>query len=424
MTVDQIVEYLDTFKLEGRDLSPRRTQRFLKKLGNPEKKLKFVHVTGTNGKGSTCAYVASIMRKAGYRVGSFVSPHIVKFNERLQCNGEYITDEELIKLVEDARPILDTTDDPPTQFEIVVGLAMMFYVEKECDIVVLEVGMGGDTDATNVIDTPEVAIIATIGFDHIAALGPELTDIARAKAGIIKQGGDAAIYGSTKEVEELFESICKERGAKLHKADFSRISNQVESIDGLKFSLEPYGEVTTALLGSYQSKNATLAITAIEILREKGFTVADEDIISGLRDVNWPGRFEVIGRNPVFILDGAHNAEAVEVTADSLKRYFGDDKIVFIIGAMNNKDVDTMVSLIAPMAKAFINARPDYERAMESELMEEKLSIYDAPVYTIDDFEQAVTQAINLAGNEGVVCVIGSLHFSTDLRTAYNSIIH
>ena len=422
MNVEQIVEYINSFKLEGRSLGPERTQSFLDRLGNPEKSLKFVHVTGTNGKGSTCAYIASVLRKAGYRTGSFVSPHIVKFNERMQCDGEYITDDELIKLMEEAQPILESMDDPPTMFEIVVGLAFKHYVNKGCDIVVLEVGMGGDTDATNVIDTPEVAVVATIGLDHVAALGNELTDIARAKSGIIK-GGDAVIYGSTKEVEDLFESVCKERGAILHKADFSRISNQVESLDGLKFNLEPYGEVMTGLLGSYQSKNATLAVTALEILRSKGYNISDSNIVSGLRDVHWPGRFEVIGRNPVFILDGAHNAEAVEVTADSLKRYFGDDKIVFIIGAMSNKDVDTMVSFIAPLAKAFINARPDYERAMESEIMEEKLSVYDAPVYTIDDFDQAVTQAISLAGSEGIVCVIGSLHFSTDLRTSYNNIM-
>ena len=421
MTVEEIVEYLNSFKLEGRSLGPERTQWFLDQLGNPEKSLKFVHVTGTNGKGSTCAYIASVLRKAGYRVGSFVSPHIVRFNERIQCNGVYITDEELISMVGDVRPILDGSDDPPTMFEIVVGLAFRYYVDKKCDVVVLEVGMGGDTDATNVIDTPEVAIIATISLDHVAALGPELTDIARAKSGIIK-GGDAVIYGSTDEVELVFETVCKERGAKLHKADFSRISNQIEALEGLTFTLEPYGMITTPLLGSYQSKNVTLAITALEVMREKGYKIGDSDIIDGIRDVRWPGRFELIGRDPIFILDGAHNAEAVEVTADSLKRYFGDRKIVFIIGAMSNKDVDTMVSFIAPLAKAFINARPDYERAMESELMEEKLSIYEAPVYTIDDFDQAVTKAISIAGNEGIVCVIGSLHFSTDLRTAYEGL--
>ena len=420
MDIAQTLEYIQRVQWRERKPGFDRIRELLAALGNPEKKQKYIHVAGTNGKGSTSACLASVLHHAGYRTGLFISPYVIRYNERIQFNGEYITDDELIELTSKLRVIADAMDDPPTVFEITTALGFMYFEYKKCEIVVLEVGMGGELDATNVIDLPEAAVIATIGYDHVEDLGPTLADIASAKAGIIK-GGDVVIYGGTDEVEAVFESVCKERDAKLHRADFSRISNQTLSLTGNTFDFKPYGEITLSLAGTYQPKNAAVVITVLEVLREKGYKISDADIKAGLANVYWPGRFEVLGTEPIFILDGSHNPEAVEVTADSLVRHFNGRKIIFIIGVMADKDIDNMITYITPLAQAFISCKPDYEsRAMDAETLVEKLQKYDVPSSAAKDFDDAVEQALKLAGNDGIICTIGSLYFSHNLRDAYN----
>ena len=283
MGINETLEYIHNVKWQGSKPGLERTQELLKALGNPEKQLEFVHVAGTNGKGSTSACIASVLKKAGYKTGLFISPFIMCFNERMQVDGEYITDNELESLTGKIRPFADAMKDSPTEFEIVTALAMMFFLEKECDIVVLEVGMGGRLDSTNVINTPELAIITAIGYDHVKELGPTICDIAREKAGIIKQNGDVVIYDNGQEpVEKVFESIAAERGARLRKVDFSRITKQEFTLDHIKLGFEPYEEILLPLVGAYQPKNTALAITALEILREKGYIISDSDIVDGI----------------------------------------------------------------------------------------------------------------------------------------------
>ena len=398
-----------------------RTRELLAALGNPEKSLKFVHIAGTNGKGSAAACIASVLRTAGYRTGLYTSPYILRFNERMQVNGEHISDDELVGMTELIRPIADAMADPPTEFELITALAMKYFLKKNVDIVVLEVGMGGELDSTNVIDTPEVAVITLIGFDHMSELGPTLADIARAKAGIIKDGGDVVIYGGPDEVEAVFEEVSAKHGARLRRTDFARIKSQRFSLEGVKFDFEPYGGIALPLAGAYQTKNAALAITALEVLREKGYHISDGSITDGLANVRWPGRFEILGRSPVFILDGAHNPQGVEATAESLRRHFGDRKIVFVIGVMADKDVESMIGFIAPLAGEFIAVRPDYPRAMDVKTLAEKLSRRGVSVTAADTVGKGVGLAIERAGKDGVVCALGSLYFSGDIRSAYFS---
>ena len=421
MDINETLEYIHSVKWQGSKPGLERTRELLAALGNPEKSLKFVHIAGTNGKGSTAACIASVLRRAGYTTGLYTSPFILRFNERMQVDGEHITDDELIAMTEEIRPYADAMKDPPTEFELITALAMKHFLYKKCDIVVLEVGMGGELDSTNVIETPEVTVITTIGYDHVKELGPTIADIAGAKAGIIK-GGDVVIYGGVKEVEAVFEQTCANRGARLHRLDFSRITAPSFSLDGVRFNLEPYGVMNIPLAGTYQARNATLAVTALELLRDKGYKISDDDIISGIAAVRWPGRFEVLGRGPVFILDGAHNPEGMEVTAESLRSHFGDRKIVFVIGVMADKDVDSMISHIAPLAKSFHAVRPDYPRAMDVETLALMLSRHGAPVMAHDDLANGVAAAIEEAGSDGVVCAIGSLYFSGDIRAAYQGL--
>ena len=423
MGIVETLEYIHSVKWQGSKPGLERTQGLLKALGNPEKALKFVHIAGTNGKGSTAACIASVLQHAGYRTGLYISPFILRFNERMQVNGEHISDEELERFTDEIRPYADAMPDPPTEFELITALAMKFFLNKSCDIVVLEVGMGGELDSTNVIETPEAAVITTIGYDHVKELGPTITDIASAKAGIIKSGGDVVIYGGGAEVEDVFERVCNERGAKLSRADFSRILSEDFSLDGVRFKLKPYGELFLPLAGAYQPKNATLAITTLELLRDKGYIISDNDISRGISHVRWPGRFEVLGRNPVFILDGAHNPEAFVVTAASLLRHFGDKKIVFIIGVMADKDVDSMIGHIAPLAEEFIAVQPDHPRAMDAETLAGKLRAYDKPVAAYSAVTDGVAKAISHAGKDGVICAVGSLYFSGDIRTAHSESI-
>ena len=421
MNITETLEYIHNVKWQGSKPGLERTQKLLEALGNPEKKLKFVHVAGTNGKGSTSACIASILQAAGYKTGLYISPYITCFNERMQVDGNYITDDELILMTNEIRPFVDAMIDAPTEFEIVTALGMKYFLYKKCDIVVLEVGMGGRLDSTNVIETPELAVITAIGYDHVEYLGPTISDIAREKAGIIKSGGDVLVYGGKPEVEAVFERISAERKAKLRKADFSRISVKEYALGGIVLDFEPYENLTLPLVGAYQPNNAAVAMTAAEMLREKGYSIDKEAIKVGIEQVKWPGRFEVLGEKPTFILDGAHNPQGAQATADSLIKHFGDCTVTFVIGVMADKDVNEMVKHLAPLAKEFIAVKPDYHRAMNAEQLSDKLRRYRVPVLIGDSVKDGVTKALKMAGADGIVCAVGSLYFSAEVRAAYRA---
>ena len=418
--IEETLAYIHNVKWQKRKPGLERTRELLAALGNPEISLKFVHVAGTNGKGSTCACIASILRAAGYKTGLYISPFVLRFNERMQINGEQISDDELIRLTGEIQPYADVMQDTPTEFEVISALAMRYFLDNNCDVVVLEVGMGGEFDSTNVIESPEVAVITAIGFDHVKELGPELADIARAKAGIIKPGCPVVIYGGEAEADAVFERVSFERGAILRKTDFSRIGRREFSPNGARFEFEPYGEVEIPLAGLYQPKNAAVAVTAVEVLRENGYAIDETDILTGLARVVWPGRFEVLGFNPVFILDGTHNPQGIEATAESFRVIYKDRKAVFLIGVMADKDIDTMIPVIAPLAEAFVAVKADVPRAMETHVLAEKLSAYGIPVCAFNDIGEGVKYAIGRAGSSGIVCSIGTLYFSPAVREAYS----
>ncbi len=422
MSYEETLQYIHNVKWQGSKPGLERTRELLKALGNPEKSLKFVHIAGTNGKGSTAACIASVLQTAGYRTGLYTSPYILRFNERMQVNGVHISDTELEDMTNEIRPFADIMKDAPTEFELITALAMKYFLYKKCDIVVLEVGMGGELDSTNVIDVPEVGVITAIGLDHTAELGPTLKDIARAKAGIIKEGGDIVIYGGEKDADEVFERTCHEKNAVLHRTDFSKLTVHAYELDVVRFDYKTFKDIRLPLAGTYQPNNAALAISALEIMREKGWKISQNDIITGLAHVSWPGRFEVLMNHPVFIVDGAHNPHGLKATTDSLKQYFGDRKIVFLIGVMADKDVDGMLNLITPLAKSFVTVAPHNPRAMKAEKLKEMLSASSLPVAACGSIPDAVEESICQAGPEGVVAALGSLYFSGDIREAVNAL--
>ncbi len=423
MNITEAFEFIHKTVWLGSKPGLSRTYRLLELLGNPQKELRFVHVAGTNGKGSTCACIASILGKAGLRVGLYTSPYINVFNERMQICGRMISDNELCELCEYIKPFSDSmTDDPPTEFELITALAMEYFKRNRCDIVVLEVGLGGELDSTNVIDPPLAAVICSIGLDHTAILGDTVEKIAAAKAGIIKPGTKVALYDAEEGVHKVFADKCKSVGAELVRADFSKISNIRHELTHLVFDYGKYRDIELGLVGSYQPNNASVAICSIELLRECGVDIPDECIYEGLRCVSWPGRFEILGREPIFILDGAHNPHGMKATVKSLGDHFGNRKIHFVVGAMKDKDVSGMMEMLVPYSASFTTVRPDNPRAMDENELSALLISLGANAESRSSVHDAVLRAMLLAGKNGVVACLGSLYFSGEIRRAYSSL--
>ncbi len=418
MTYSEALEYIHGVQWLGSKPGLSRTVELLERLGNPEKQLKFVHVAGTNGKGSTCACIASVLKEAGYKVGFNLSPYILRFNERIQISGVEISDEELAELVAEVKPHAEAMEDHPTEFELITALALLYFHRKQCDIVVLEVGLGGELDSTNVIPCPEVAVITAQGLDHVQVLGDTMEEVARAKAGIIKEGGTVVSYGGNAEADEVFRRTCAEKQTRLITADHSRVTALRADLSANVFSCVPYGEISLPLIGRYQLKNACTAITALEALREKGWQISDGDIRRGLASVRWPGRFEVLSEEPLFLLDGAHNPHGMAATAESLRYYFPHGGIHFLVGVMADKDVETMMELLSPLAADFVTVQPDNVRAMSAEELSERLSGFGVDVTAAGSVAEGVALVRERAGKDGVACALGSLYFSGDVRQA------
>ena len=419
MTYEEALSYIHSICWKGSKLGLDRTRELLGKLNDPQKELKFIHIAGTNGKGSTAAMLSSILEKAGYRVGLYTSPFINRFNERMQVNHQPIPDEELAALTEYVRPHADAMADSPTEFELITALAMVWFARQKCDIVVLEVGMGGELDSTNIIDVPEAAVIAAMGMDHVKELGPTMADIARAKAGIIKEGGRVVSYGGNPEADEVIAAVCRARNASLCQPDFSAIVPGDFSLEGQTFSYKGWRGLRIPLVGAYQMNNAAVVLETVEVLRQRGWSVSDEAVRQGLADTRWPARFEVLRRDPVFIVDGGHNPHGIRATAESLSRLFPGRKITFVTGVMADKDVEHILGLIVPLADQFFTVRPDNPRAMDAGELAARIEAMGAKATACASVQDGVDRAIQAEGPHGVACALGSLYMSGEVRSCF-----
>ena len=419
MTYEEALSYIHSICWKGSKLGLDRTRELLGKLNDPQKELKFIHIAGTNGKGSTAAMLSSILEEAGYRVGLYTSPFINRFNERMQVNHQPIPDEELAALTEYVRPHADAMADSPTEFELITALAMVWFARQKCDIVVLEVGMGGELDSTNIIDVPEAAVIAAMGMDHVKELGPTMADIARAKAGIIKEGGRVVSYGGNPEADEVIAAVCRARNASLCQPDFSAIVPGDFSLEGQTFSYKGWRGLRIPLVGAYQMNNAAVVLETVEVLRQRGWSVSDEAVRQGLADTRWPARFEVLRRDPVFIVDGGHNPHGIRATAESLSRLFPGRKITFVTGVMADKDVEHILGLIVPLADQFFTVRPDNPRAMDAGELAARIEAMGAKATACASVRDGVDRAIQAEGPHGVACALGSLYMSGEVRSCF-----
>lgn len=418
MNVEQAIAYIHSVCWKGSIPGLGRTQELLEKMGNPEKKLKFVHIAGTNGKGSTAAMTASILRKAGYRTGLYTSPYIYRFHERIQVDGVEISDEELAEITEYVKPLADSMAQSPTEFELVCCIAFEYFYRKKCDIVVLEVGMGGAWDATNVIEVPEVAVITNIGLDHTEYLGDTVEKIAETKSGIFKPHGHGVVYRSTPSVEAVYERVCTERDVSLRKADFDGLVLKDHTLEGQVFDCGSRKNLVLPLLGDHQLHNASVVLSIADTLIGEGWKISEQNIYDGIRDVRWPGRFDIVCRKPLFIIDGGHNPQCIEALVKNIRDYLAGKKVVALTGVLADKDYADMYKPVMPLVDRFVCITPPNPRKLEAEQLARYLRQAGAQAQASESILDGVKKAMELAGKDGVVLCFGSLYSIGGIRDA------
>ena len=418
MTLQEALHYIHAVCWKGSIPGLERINALLDKMGHPERALKFVHVTGTNGKGSTCAMVASVLQAAGYRTGLYTSPYIIRFNERMQINGEMIPDEELCQITEEIKPLADSIFEQPTEFEMVTAIAFAWFARRQCDIVVCEVGMGGEFDATNVIGAPEAAVLCNIGLDHTEVLGDTLEKIAATKSGIIKPGCDAVLYRSTPSVEAVVAQRCRDVGAALHTVDFAGLHLCERSLAGQIFD---YGALTglhLPLLGEHQLHNAAVTLTTLAVLQKRGWHISEEQLRQGLSQVTWPGRFQIIRHEPLFVIDGGHNPQCIQALAKNIEDYLPGRPLTILTGVLGDKDYHCMYRSVAERAVEFITVTPANPRALTAAELAGYLSSFGKPVTACGSVAEGVQLALAHAGRDGTVLCYGSLYLLGDVIAA------
>ena len=377
----------------------------LETLGNPEKNLKFIHIAGTNGKGSTGAFIASILVKAGYKVGVYSSPKVFDEKEIIRVNGRNITKESYVNLTQ---KIFETGKEF-TRFEFETAMALLYFKEKNCDLVVWECGMGGKEDATNVVNNTEVAVFTAIGMDHMAYLGKNVSEISANKAGIIKPGASVVINGINPEVTD---ELCKHTDSsnKVYITDTNEITHKKLILSGSSFSYKNFSDLHICLLGENQLENAVVAIETIFALRERKYVIPDKCIRNGLHNTTEHGRFEVIPGKPVFVLDGAHNEPASKRLRENILKYFSKKKIIYILSVLKDKEYDKLIENTCDLAWQVITATsPNRQRALPAFELASAVSLVNPNVSCADGIEEAVELAKMMSDSNTVVIVFGSL---------------
>ena len=426
MSFDPIAYINEPRWLESR-LGLDRIRELLDRLGCPQDRLKFVHVAGTNGKGSTCAYLASILQVAGLRTGLFTSPYVVAFEERIRVDSANITIDELAEVTLLVKEQAEAMADHPTEFELMCAVALVHFARQACDIVVLEVGLGGRLDSTNAIDAPEAAVIARIGLDHTNLLGSTLAAIAGEKVGIVKPGSAVVSWPQEAEAMAVVEQAVAAAGDALSVPDFARLSVNPVDWDASgaperPFSYGRFADLRTKLLGSYQPANAALAIETADALRTRGWVITDEAVRQGVTNAAWPGRFEIVRAEkgePTIVVDGGHNPQGAQALVDSLVDVFPGRKPVFIMGVLEDKDYPTMLEIVMPLVGGFVAVTPDNPRALSADKLARAIrwtgqdilgcSAHMRP-HVARDLADALAKARELAGADGIICAFGSLY--------------
>ncbi len=413
------LEYLEDFNGGGIRLGLENIRLLMKHLGNPQDKLQVIHIGGTNGKGSTSAFISNVLKENGYKVGNFNSPYLITPRENIRINNEDINEEDFlayVKKVRDVGIILREEGHEPSYFEIMVGVAFTYFYEQQVDFVVLEVGLGGALDGTNVIKKSLVSVITKISIDHKDFLGDTLTSIATQKAGIIKENGLVVTGTQQEEVMAVLEATCKLKNAKLIIANSEDIQVKGITQEGTDFEIQ--GECYhLGLIGAHQAYNCAIALKVIEVLKEQGILLGEGKIKKALEETKWEGRFEKIGKEPLFFIDGAHNVDGIMALRDTIvaleKRY-----TIGIVGILKDKEVAEMIDIIIPYFDTLIVTMPQNSRAMGVQALANKIKSYRKEVFEVNDIQEAKTRALNIAKlhENSQIIGFGSLYMIGELR--------
>lgn len=418
MTYEQTLDYIHSVSWKGSRPGLERITELMHRLGDPQNGMKFIHIVGTNGKGSTAAMLSSVLTKAGYRTGMFTSPYVLCFRERMQFCGEMISEQELAAVTESVRPFADSMEDKPTEFELITAIGLVWFARKNCDIVVLEAGMGGALDSTNVIPAPEIAVFTNIGLDHTQYLGDTAEKIASTKAGILKPGCDCVLYPNTPSVEQVIRARCEKHGISLTVPKFADLRSHSSTLDGQLFDFENRTLLYLPLLGMHQLHNAAVVLTVLDRLKARGWVISEGAIRAGLANTNWPGRFEVLSRDPLVLLDGGHNPQCMQALSQAVCDYLPDRKLVVLTGVLADKDYDAMFRETAQYASAFVTVAPPNPRALSAADLAAFLQTYGKPVTVCETVEAGVSEALCQAkAQNAAVLAYGSLYMAGTIRT-------
>ena len=422
MTYEDALHYIHSLYWRGKKSGLEKTKELLDLCGHPERDLKCMHIAGTNGKGSTAAMLDSVCRCAGIKTGLYTSPYIVRYNERVQVGGQQIPDETLARLTEYLAGLVDRMEVPPSEFEFGTVLAFLYFKEQKCELVILETGLGGTFDSTNVVEHPLLCIITALGLDHTAQLGNTMKDIAEAKAGIIKPDVPVVFYGDNKDGEAVVQERCKECHATLVMPDFTKlVPERVGTVfDCQMFSYREWEHIELSLPGLYQQKNAAVVLEAIEQLRALGIDLPENAVREGLHKVYWQARLEVLREEPLLLVDGSHNPQGMQATVDSLRHYFPDRKLQFIFGAMADKELDVMIPMFLPLAKKVYLTAPSMPRAMKPEellvVCRELCKETEVPEFVVCPQAKDALLLAEQEEKDEVIVAIGSLYLVGEIK--------
>lgn len=425
MNYVETMDYIKNTAKFGMNFGLQRTEKILELMGNPHKQLKLVHIAGTNGKGSTTSMLSQILIESGYKTGMFTSPYIEEFQERIQINNENIPKDRLCEIISKVKIAIDEVIklgfDHPTEFEIITCAMFLYFYEEKTDIGVIEVGLGGRLDSTNVIN-PILTIITSISYDHINILGNNLGDIANEKAGIIKDRVPLILYPQQEEVRKNILQKAKEKNSEVIEIS-KNCGELIEVVDNREYILQKVilnckksYELNLSLLGKHQILNAAVVVTAIEVLGNHGLEISEENIKNGLENVRWKGRLEIIKKEPLIVIDGAHNLDGIESLTENINTYFKYNKLKLILGILSDKDVYKMVEKIVPLSDKVYTVTPNSERAEIASELKKVVKEYNENVESYVSYSDALNEAINDASVDDLILISGSLYMIGDMR--------
>ena len=410
MNYKECLEYIHSINWTFCKPGLERINELCEALGHPERELKFVHVAGTNGKGSVSSMLSSVLLEGGYKVGLYTSPYVKVFNERMRINGENISDGELIEVTERVRPIADAMKDKPTEFELITAIAFEYFRRNKCDIVVLEVGMGGRLDSTNIIEEPLLSVITGIALDHTAFLGDTVEKIAAEKAGIIKKGRPVLFGGQDEAAAEVIKARAKEQNSEFYRVDYEKIKSLDMTLERSRFSFGERDGIEISLLGAYQPRNAAIVISAVDILKNS-IAISEKALYNGLAKARWHARFEVLSREPLVIFDGAHNPQGISAAVESIKLYFKDEKVYLLTGVLRDKDYKAIAADLSEVASRAFTLTPDNPRALTAAEYADVLRGAGIEATACESIESAFILAKSEAKKDRVPLVcLGSLY--------------